>query len=166
MSGQSLTWIRPTLGVWNEKLGTGNLQKFRDLQAWCARNRVPFYLVVNTPPKHSQGFHDGVMAYIHRLHQDKVRPDLMLVQSWYKYPVTYLPETEKYTMTYTVLHAAEEIKELYGNSEGAVSGVKQRADNYCRSYARQSVESPPSGDGSYSISDTHFPHDAKKELKP
>ena len=92
-----------------------NPAKFQDLQAWCARNRVPFYLVVNTPPKNSQRFHDGVMAYIHRLHQDKVRPDLMLVQSWYKYPDTYMPETEKYTMTYTVLQAAEKIRDLYGN---------------------------------------------------
>jgi hypothetical protein len=41
----------------------------------------------------------------------------MLVQSWYKYPDTYVPETEKYTMTYTVLQAAEKIRDLYGNPE-------------------------------------------------
>jgi len=93
-----------------------NPDKFRDLQAWCARNRAPFYLVVNTPPKSgAKSFHDGVMAYIHRLHQDKVRPDLMLIQSWYKYPATHVPETEPYTSTYVALQAATKIKELYGN---------------------------------------------------
>jgi len=95
-----------------------NPEKFRDLQAWCTRNGVPFHLVVNTPPKKSaQDFHDGVMAYIQRLHQDRVRPDFMLVQSWYKYPDTYVPETEEYTMTYTALQAAEKIRDLCGNTE-------------------------------------------------
>lgn len=94
-----------------------NPAKFQDLQAWCTRNKVPFRLVVNTPPKNSQLFHDGVLAYVDRLHKDKVRPDHMLVQSWYKFPDTYLPETEKYTMTYTVLQAAEKIRDLYGSKE-------------------------------------------------
>ncbi len=39
--------------------------------------------------------------------------------------------------------------------------AKHPADNYCRSYARQSVDRPrpPSGDGSYMNSHTYYPHD-------
>lgn len=95
-----------------------NPAKFRDLQAWCTRNKVLYHQVVNTPAKHNaKSFHDGVMSYIERLHQDKIRPDLMLIQSWYKFPDTYVLETEKYTMTYTVLQAAKKKRALYGNLE-------------------------------------------------
>ncbi len=91
-----------------------NPAKFHDLQAWCSRNRLPFYLVVNTPAnKGAQVFHDGVMSYVERLHEDQVHPDLMLIQSWYKYPKAYVPETEPYTMSYTTLLASQKIKKLY-----------------------------------------------------
>lgn len=95
-----------------------NPEKFRDLQAWCARNQVPFNLVVNTPAnKGAQVFHDGVIEYIERLHQDQIHPDRMLMQSWYKYPKVYVPETEPYTMTYTTLQASKKIQALYGNRQ-------------------------------------------------
>jgi len=96
-----------------------NGEKFRNLQAWCTRNKVPYHHVVNTTPKKSNpaSFHDGVLAYIEQLHQDKIRPDLMLIQSWYLMPATHVPETEKYTMAYTALQAAQKIKALYGTTE-------------------------------------------------
>ena len=95
-----------------------NGEKFRNLQVWCTRNKVPYHHVVNTTPKAgAKSFHDGVMAYIERLHQDQIRPDLMLIQSWYKQPATHVPETEQYTSTYVGLKAAQKIKELYGNPE-------------------------------------------------
>jgi len=95
-----------------------NGEKFRHLQAWCTRNKVPYHQVVNMPPKAgAKSFHDGVLAYIELLHKDQIRPDLMLIQSWYKQPATHVPETEAYTSTYVGLKAAQKIKELYGDAE-------------------------------------------------
>jgi len=92
-----------------------NGEKFRNLQAWCTRNKVTYHHVVNTTPKAgTKSFHDGVMAYIEQLHKDNIRPDLMLIQSWYKQPATHVPESEPYTSTYVGLKAAQKIKELYG----------------------------------------------------
>jgi len=98
----------------NERNGA----KFRDLQAWCSRNKVTYHHVVNTPPKGGPvGFYQGTVDYVEQLHKDGIYPDLMLIQSWYTLPLAHVPEDQQYTTTYVGLRAAQKIKELYGDAE-------------------------------------------------
>jgi len=99
----------------NERNGA----KFRDLQAWCSRNKVTYHHVVNTPPKGgAAGFYKGTLEYVEQLHKDGIYPDLMLIQSWYGQPSTHVPEDKEYTTSYITLRAAQKIKELYGKKGG------------------------------------------------
>jgi len=92
-----------------------NGAKFRELQAWCSRNKVTYHHVVNNPPKGgAAGFYQSVLDYVEQLHKDGIYPDLMLIQSWYPQPATHVPENQEYTTTYVGLRAAQKIKELYG----------------------------------------------------
>ncbi len=96
-----------------------NKTKFLALQRLCYEHNLKFYVIVNEDvnpvPENLRAkiFHDGTLAYVHRLRQAGIFPDGFLLQSWYKAPTQNLPETQPYTFTWTALKAVQAIKTLF-----------------------------------------------------
>lgn len=117
-NGMELDFLEVDYPYYHYLKNKRNPEKFRNLQAWCTQNEITYHQIVNAPPRNgAKSFYDGVMSYIEQLHKDGIHPDLMLIQSWYKYPAHHVPETEPYTSTYVGLAAAKKIKALYGDAE-------------------------------------------------
>ena len=53
------------------------------------------------------------MNYLEALSMAEIRPDLLLVQSWYEEPSIYLPENQAYTMANIVLEASPKVESLF-----------------------------------------------------
>ena len=61
-------------------------------------------------------FHDQTLAYIQRLHRDRIFPDCFTIQSWYKLPAEQLPEDGGYSFMHTARNAIRLIRHLYPHS--------------------------------------------------
>jgi len=87
-----------------------NPAKFRSIQSWCQARGVNFHLVVNAEPRTGyQEFYTGTIAYINRLKQDQIFPDVITIQSWYTEPTANLPET----ILYTFMNTARDVIDIY-----------------------------------------------------
>lgn len=87
-----------------------------EVQSWCRARKIEFHLIVNCEPREPFGdypetasdqekragagvFRRGTEAYLRRLGQDGVTPDLLLIQSWYRAPAEVLPMTDRDSFT-------------------------------------------------------------------
>ncbi len=83
-----------------------------EVQSWCRERNIAFHLIVNCEPREpfgdypetssdqekragSEVFRRGTEAYWQRLAKDGVKPDLLLIQSWYRVPAEVLPVTDR-----------------------------------------------------------------------
>ncbi len=91
-----------------------NRRKLLALQEWCEDHGVRFHMIVNTMPHgRATHFHDMTLEYLRRLRQDGVFPDVFIIQSWYKIPEEFLPETWRTTFMGTARNAIRLIQDLY-----------------------------------------------------
>lgn len=113
-NGEKLGYLEVDYPFFHFKKSPSNGEKFRELQSWCQAHEVPFHLIINTPAngKPPKVFHDGVLGYLAAIDSAGIRPDALLIQSWYEEPAIYLPEYQPYTMTNTVLEAARLMNRL------------------------------------------------------
>lgn len=122
-----LNYYQATANRSDPKRKVDNTAKFKDLQQWCAKRNLEFWMIVNfdTNPQKVAGetamgnrlFHDKTLAYIRRLRSDGVFPDCFTIQSWYKLPAEHLPEDAEHSFMHTARDAIRLIRALYPEPE-------------------------------------------------
>ena len=101
---------------------------FRRLQKWSNERKLPFMVVVNTEPKFPGdiktfddekriatdiAYREDCLEYISKLHADGIRPDWILLESWYSTPTKNVPETEEGTFFHTTNECIKHIRKVF-----------------------------------------------------
>jgi len=89
--------------------GVDWVQRLRDLQDFCKQNKLEFGLIFNSERAGSEGsgsdelYFKETLDFVDLYCSTGSIPDYYIIQSWYKHPSAYVPETEPYTMTNLVM---------------------------------------------------------------
>jgi len=105
-------------------------QAILKMQKWCAERKIEFMMIVNTEPKFggklaemseskreelNEHYREDCLRYIEMLYNDGVKPDWIMLESWYHVPTKNVPETQEGTFFNITNECIDLIKALYKN---------------------------------------------------
>ncbi len=97
-------------------LGAGDtdwVERVRDLERYARSEKLDFNLIINCQIGGGTSdalFSENTLKYLDLYHGAGGRPDRYIVQSWYDYPKTIVPETRAGSMTHLVAEVIRRTK--------------------------------------------------------